>query len=94
MVDSHVNNSGGSLVTSIFYFTTVGIKLFGFFKVNIQEEHLLMPTAGVAFSNENLRSLALSGLATTGSAKCMGLSLFACFVEIFPFMLCEPWLRC
>lgn len=53
-----------------------------------------MPTAGVAFSNENLRSLALSGLAATGSTKCMWLSLFACFVEIFPFMLCEPWLRC
>lgn len=65
-----------------------------FFKANIQEEHLLMPTSGVLFSNENFRSFALSAPRTTRSTKCMWLSLFARFVEILPFLLCEPWLRC
>lgn len=51
-----------------------------------------MPTAGVAFSYENLRSLALSSLGTTALTKCMWLSLFVYFVGILPFMLCEPWL--
>lgn len=42
----------------------------GFFIMNIQEEHLLMPTAEVMFSSENLRYLAVNGLTTTGSTKC------------------------
>lgn len=58
----------------------------GFFNVDVQEEHLLMPTAEVTFSNENLRFLALKKAllnATTGSTKYTWLSLFVCFVEIF-----------
>lgn len=33
--------------------------------MNIQGEHLLMPTAEVTFSNENFRCLAVNGLTTT-----------------------------
>lgn len=49
-----------------------GFVISEFFNVDIQEEHLLMPTAEMTFSNENSGFLALKKAllnATTGSTK-------------------------